>query len=75
MKDTCHEKNGRSLAKAISYRVVSIIVDLAVVFLVTKRVDLTLGVVVVSNTASIFVYYFHERAWNKIHIGRRPSVR
>lgn len=73
MKDTCHEKNGRSLAKAISYRVVSILVDLLVVFLVTKRVDLTLGVVVVSNTASIFVYYFHERAWNKVHIGRRPN--
>ncbi len=73
MKDTCHEKNGRSLAKAISYRVVSILVDLLVVFLVTKRVDLTLGVVVVSNTASIFVYYFHERAWNKVHIGRRPT--
>lgn len=73
MKDTCHEKNGRSLAKAVSYRVVSVIVDLTLVYLITKRIDLTLGVVVVSNTASIFVYYFHERAWNKIHIGRRPT--
>lgn len=73
MKDTCHEKNGRSVAKAVSYRVVSIIVDLAVVYFVTKRVDLTLGVVVVSNTASVFVYYFHERVWNKVHIGRRPN--
>ncbi len=72
MKDTCHEKNGRSIAKAVSYRIVSILVDLAIVYLITKRVDLTLGVVVVSNTASVFVYYFHERAWNKIHIGRRP---
>lgn len=73
MKETCHEQHGRSLAKAISYRVVSIIVDLTLVFLITKRVDLTLGVVIVSNTASVFVYYFHERAWNKVHLGRRPK--
>ncbi len=73
MKETCHEQHGRSIAKAISYRVVSIIVDLTLVFLITKRVDLTFGVVIASNTASVFVYYFHERAWNKVHIGRRPN--
>lgn len=73
MKETCHEHNGRSIAKAISYRVVSILVDLALVFLLTKKIELTLGIVALSNTASIFVYYFHERAWNKVHIGRRPT--
>ncbi len=74
MKDTCHEKHGRSIAKAISYRVVSILVDLIVVYLITRRLDLTLGVVMASNLASIFVYYFHERAWNKVHIGRSPTI-
>lgn len=73
MQEQCHEQHGRSVAKAISYRVVSIIVDLTLVFLITKRIDLTLGVVIASNTASVFVYYFHERVWNKIHIGRKPS--
>lgn len=73
MKDTCQEHHARSVAKAVSYRVVSIIVDLAIVFVVTQKIELTLGIVAVSNTASIFVYYFHERTWNKIHVGRRPT--
>jgi uncharacterized membrane protein len=73
MKDTCHERHGRSFAKAVSYRVVSIIIDLTIVFLITKKADLTLGIVLLSNTASIFVYYFHERAWNIVHLGRRPA--
>lgn len=72
-KDTCHERHGRSVAKAISYRVVSIIVDLTLVFALTKKVELTLGIVILSNTASVFIYYFHERVWDKIHLGRRPT--
>ncbi|MEN9881307.1 MAG: hypothetical protein RLZZ308_490 [Candidatus Parcubacteria bacterium] len=73
MKDTCHEKHGRSLAKAVSYRVVSIVADLALVFILTRKIELTLGIVAISNTASIFIYYFHERTWNGIHLGRRPE--
>ncbi|MEN9551988.1 MAG: hypothetical protein RI935_365 [Candidatus Parcubacteria bacterium] len=73
MKDTCHENHGRSIGKAISYRVVSIIADLALVFILTRKIELTLGIVLLSNTASVFIYYFHERAWNNIHLGRRPK--
>jgi adenylylsulfate kinase len=72
-KDTCHERHERSIAKAISYRVVSVIADIVLVFTITKKVELTLGIVILSNTASVFIYYFHERAWNNIHIGRRPT--
>jgi adenylylsulfate kinase len=74
MKDTCHENHGRSITKAISYRVVSIIADLALVFILTRKIELTLGIVLLSNTASVFIYYFHERAWNTIHLGRRPKA-
>jgi adenylylsulfate kinase len=65
-----HEKHSRSIAKAISYRIVSIVADLLLVYTLTQKVQLTLGIVVVSNTVSIFLYYFHERAWNRIHFGR-----
>ena len=73
MKDTCHEQHSRSIVKAISYRIVSIIVDLTLVYLLTRKIELTLGIVILSNTASIFIYYFHERIWNKVHVGRRPT--
>ena len=73
MKDTCHEQHSRSIVKAISYRIVSIIVDLTLVYLLTRKIELTLGIVILSNTASIFIYYFHERIRNKVHVGRRPT--
>lgn len=66
-----HEKHSRSFAKAVSYRVVSIIADTALVYLITRKIELTLGIVVLSNAVSLFLYYFHERIWNKIHYGRR----
>lgn len=65
-----HEKHTRSIAKAISYRVVSIIADTILVYALTRKVDLTAGIVILSNTISIFLYYFHERIWNGIHYGR-----
>jgi uncharacterized membrane protein len=72
-----HEKHSRSIAKAISYRIISICVDLtivyslAVLFDAPHKTQLTLGVVLASNSISIFVYYIHERVWNKFHFGRR----
>lgn len=64
------EKHSRSIAKAISYRIVSVIVDLSLVYALTRKIELTVGIVILSNAVSIFVYYFHERAWNKVHFGR-----
>ena len=64
------EKHSRSIAKAISYRIVSIIADTALVYAITQKIELTAGIVILSNTISIFLYYFHERAWNKLHFGR-----
>ena len=66
-----HEKHSRSIAKAISYRVVSVMVDTLLVYTITHKIELTLGIVILSNTVSTFLYYFHERVWNKIHYGRR----
>lgn len=65
------EKHTRSIAKAISYRALSITFDLLIIFAITKKVELTVGIVVISNIVSIFLYYFHERIWNKFHFGRK----
>lgn len=66
-----HEQHSRSIAKAVSYRIVSICMDLSIVFAFTQKIELTFGIVIMSNLVSIFIYYFHERAWNKIHFGRK----
>lgn len=66
-----HEHRSRSIAKAISYRIISVTADLVIVFTITHKVEMTLGIVILSNTASTFMYYFHERIWNRFHFGRR----
>lgn len=60
----------RSLVKAITFRVVVIASDTVVIYLITRRVDLTAGLVVFTNIASTIEYFLHERAWNKISWGR-----
>ena len=66
-----HEKHSRSIAKSISYRILSIVSDTLLVYAFTHRIELTLGIVGVSNFVSVFLYYFHERIWNKFHFGRK----
>jgi uncharacterized membrane protein len=65
-----HEHRGRSLAKAATYRLVSLISDGIIVFAITREYSITLKVVIISNIVSILLYFIHERAWNKSAFGR-----
>lgn len=69
MHFTEHRK--RSLVKALTYRIISLIIDATVVFAITNRYDTTLKVIIASNTASIFIYFIHERLWNKLSFGKK----
>ena len=67
------EKPGRSLTKAITFRILILISDGIIIFAVTRRYDITLGVMLFSNIASTVLYFFHERAWNNIHWGKHKK--
>jgi uncharacterized membrane protein len=64
------EKRSRSLIKAITYRLISIVIDSGVAYAITKSSKQTLLLVVASNTISMVVYFIHERAWNRVHWGK-----
>jgi len=64
------ERPSRSLAKAVTFRVLVLISDFTVIFIITGKIELTATIVIASNIASTFIYYFHERAWNHIHFGK-----
>ena len=66
------ELHRRSIAKSVSYRVVSIIVDSLVAYYFTRSVALSAGIVIFVDTYSTIVYYLHERIWAHIHYGRQP---
>ena len=70
MKINPAEKHSRSVVKAISYRIVSILADSIVAYALTRSFAVTLGLVTLINTYSTILYYFHERVWANIHWGR-----
>jgi uncharacterized membrane protein len=59
----------RSLVKAITYRSVIIVLDFSVIYLLTGKVDVALGFMVISNIYTTAAYFIHERIWNKIKWG------
>lgn len=65
-----HENIKRSIAKALTFRSVIIISDVIIVYTITQRYDLTLGVLVFSNLSSTTIYFIHERFWNSVQWGK-----
>ena len=64
------EKHYRSVVKAISWRIMGTMDTIVVSFLVTGRIKLALSIGLVELFTKIVFYYVHERAWNKIPLGR-----
>ena len=64
-----HRTTKRSLVKALTYRAVIIVLDFSVIYLLTGRVDVALGFMVISNIYTTVAYFVHERIWNKIRWG------
>jgi uncharacterized membrane protein len=60
----------RSVVKAITFRSIVLFSDFLIVYLITHRVDTSLGLVILTNLASTTLYYLHERFWTGIKWGR-----
>jgi uncharacterized membrane protein len=60
----------RSIVKALTYRVVIICLDFAVVYLLTRKVTVAAGFMIVSNIYTTVGYIIHERIWARIKWGR-----
>jgi uncharacterized membrane protein len=61
------------MVKAITFRTLILCSDAVIVFVITHRWDMTLGLVVATNLASTTLYFIHERAWARIQWGREPQ--
>lgn len=64
------EKHYRSFVKALSWRITGTIDTLVISFLITGKIKLALSIGGVEVFTKMFLYYVHERVWNKISIGR-----
>jgi adenylylsulfate kinase len=71
------ETHVRSVAKAISWRVLGTIATSAIVFALTGRWGLSLFVGGLEFVTKIGLFWVHERAWDRLRYGRKelkPSV-
>lgn len=65
------ETPARSLAKAISWRVLATLTTSLLVFAFTRHLALSLTVGGVEFVAKIAMFWLHERAWNQVSFGRQ----
>jgi|TARA_B110000116_G_C16643738_1_gene494065 adenylylsulfate kinase len=62
----------RSISKAVSWRVVATATTTLLVFAFTGRTDLAVTIGLLEAVTKMALYYFHERAWNRLNLGRKP---
>ena len=65
-----HEKPHRSIAKALSWRLTGTLDTIIVSFFISGRISIALSIGFVELFTKLFLYYLHERAWNRISFGR-----
>jgi uncharacterized membrane protein len=69
-EDLSSEKPVRSIAKALSWRIVGTLDTLLVSYFVTGKIILAASIASVDFLTKLFLYFFHERIWNKIKWGK-----
>jgi adenylylsulfate kinase len=63
----------RSVVKAVTYRVVIIILDFTTIYIITGKVNVAFGFMLISNLYTTVAYYLHERIWSGIQWGRKGA--
>jgi uncharacterized membrane protein len=64
------ETNSRSIAKAVSYRLLGSAVTAFIFFILTGQGTLSLGAGALDVVMKIGAYFLHERIWDRINYGR-----
>jgi adenylylsulfate kinase len=71
------ETSARSIAKAISWRILGTVATTVIVFIFTHRLAISLAVGGLEFLSKIGLFFVHERIWDRVHLGRRelkPAV-
>ncbi len=60
----------RSVAKAVSWRVIATLTTGLLVFALTQRSDIAFSVGLLDAIVKLLLYFLHERVWNGLGFGR-----
>lgn len=47
------------------------ILDFSIIYLFTRRVDVSLAFMLISSAYTLLAYYVHERFWNGVSWGKK----
>ncbi|OGX12430.1 MAG: hypothetical protein A2351_05260 [Omnitrophica bacterium RIFOXYB12_FULL_50_7] len=64
------EKHWRSVAKAASWRVTGTVDTIVISWIITGHFKMALSIGAVEVFTKMFLYYLHERIWNRVKAGR-----
>ncbi len=67
------ETHSRSIAKALSWRIIASLTTTLLVLIFTGRLDLSLAVGGSEFVAKIGLFWLHERIWDRLRFGRRQT--
>ena len=71
------ETKSRSIIKTISWRVLATLTTIVLVYIFIGDTTIALSVGGIEVILKMLIYFFHERAWDKIKFGRKevkPAV-
>ncbi len=66
-----HENHSRSIIKTITYRLLIIVSNAIIIYLMTGDISLSASFIGVTSVVSTLLYFIHERMWNGIHWGKK----
>ena len=69
-----HEKPYRSVVKTISWRTVGTLDTMIVSYFVTGSLVMAASIGSIEVITKMILYYFHERAWNKLSFAKVKPV-
>lgn len=67
------ETKKRSIAKAISWRLIATAITTSLALALTSRWEFAATIGLADTTLKFFIYFSHERVWNRIPYGREEK--
>ncbi len=64
------DKKWRSMAKAVSWRITGTVGTTLISWIIPHKLGIALSIGFVELFTKMVLYYFHERAWEHVKIGR-----
>lgn len=64
------DKNKRSLAKAVTWRMVATSITMMLFYIATGKITISIMAGAAETVLKLGVYYAHERTWNKVKWGQ-----